>query len=132
MSRYVKTFKFNDGDKDKSNKLMSFCTDDERLLERYKAIWTKIEDSKNNKSNALPFYDHRYITTKIRTYSNKHTNFFGLNVPGDHIDCESFRVISIDSLSIIKYCLQVYLDNCAYKITSKQMTDYLDDNLFED
>ena len=24
-----------------------------------------------------------------------------------------------------------YLDNCAYGISSKQMTDYLDDNLLE-
>ena len=30
---------------DKSNK--SFCIDDEELLEKYKSIWTKIEDLKN-------------------------------------------------------------------------------------
>ena len=41
MSRYVKTFNVKEGDKDKSNKLMSFCIDDERLLEKCKAIWTK-------------------------------------------------------------------------------------------
>ena len=28
-----------------------------------------------------------------------------------------------------KYYLQVYLDNCAYKIANKQMTNYLDENL---
>ena len=27
---------------------------------------------------------------------------------------------------------QVYLDNCAFKIVNKQMTDYLDENRFED
>ena len=42
MSGYVKTFKFKDGDKDKNNKLMSFHIDDEKLLEKYKATWTKI------------------------------------------------------------------------------------------
>ena len=31
-----------------------------------------------------------------------------------------------------KYYLEVYLDNCAYKIVNKQMTDYLDQNVFED
>ena len=46
MSGYVKTFKFKEGDKDKSNKLMSFRLDDEKLLEKYKATWTKIEDLK--------------------------------------------------------------------------------------
>ena len=83
----------------------------------------------------LPVYDDRYIKTKIRTYGDKvYTNFRGLNVPEDDIECESFPVISIDSLLLYenKYYLQVYLDNCPYKIINKQMTDYLDENLFED
>ena len=37
MSRYVKTFK-KDGDKDQNNKLLSFCINDEKLLEKYKTI----------------------------------------------------------------------------------------------
>ena len=41
-SGYVKTFKVNEGD----NKFMSFCIDDQKLLEKYKTIWTKIEDLK--------------------------------------------------------------------------------------
>ena len=55
-------------------------------------------------------------------------------MPEDDIECESFTVISIDSLLIYEnnYYLQVYLDNCVYKIVNKEMTDYLDDNLFED
>ena len=44
ISGYVMTFKVKEGDKDKSNKLMSFCIDDEKLLEKFKAIWTKIKD----------------------------------------------------------------------------------------
>ena len=47
ISGYVKTLKVKDGDKDKNNKLISFRIDDEMLLEKYKAIWTKIEDLKN-------------------------------------------------------------------------------------
>ena len=53
MSGYVKTVKVKEGDKDKS-KLMSFCIDDEKLLEKYKAILTKIEDLKKIELNALP------------------------------------------------------------------------------
>ena len=30
----------------KNNKLTSFRTDDEKLLEKYKTIWTKIEQQK--------------------------------------------------------------------------------------
>ena len=123
MSGYVETFKNKDGDKDKSNKLIPFLTDDEELKENYEAIWTKIEDFKNIELNALLVYDDRYIKVNIRTYNNKvYTNFCGLNVPEDDIECESFTVLSTDSLLVYenKYYLQVYLDNCAYKIANKQ------------
>ena len=61
---------------------MSFRIDNEKLLEKYKAIWTKIEDLKNIKLIALPVYDDRYIKTKIRTFGDKvYTNFHGLNMP---------------------------------------------------
>ena len=82
MKGYVKAFK--DGDKDKNNKLMSFCIDDEKLLEKHEAIWTKIEDLKNLELHALPVYDDKCIKTKIRKYGHKvYTNFRGLNVPED-------------------------------------------------
>ena len=67
MSRSVKIFKVKEREKDKSNKLMSFRTDNEKLLKNYKAIWTKIEDLKNIELNALTVYDDRYKQTKIRT-----------------------------------------------------------------
>ena len=75
---------------------MSFCINDKKLLEKYKAIWTKLEDLKNIELNSLPVYDDRYIKTKIRNYGDKfYTNSQGLNVPEDDIECESFTVISI-------------------------------------
>ena len=122
MNGYAKTFNV-------------FPIDDEKLSEKYNAIWTKTEDLKNIKLNALPVYDYRYIKTKMRTFSDKvYTNFRGLNVPEDNIECESFTVISIDFLLVFdkKYYLHVYLDNCAYKTVNKQMADFLDENLFED
>ena len=58
-------------------------------------------------------------------------------MPEEGIECESFTVISftvIDYLLVYenKYDLHVYLDNCAYRISVKQIRDYLDDSLFED
>ena len=46
MSGYVKIFKAKGGDKNKNSKLMSLCIDDDKLLEKYETIWTKIEDLK--------------------------------------------------------------------------------------
>ena len=131
MRGYVKTIKAED----RMNKLMSSRIDDDKLLEKYKSIWIKIEDLKNIKLNALSVYDDRYTKTKIRTYGGKvYINFGGLNVPEDDIEFESFAIISIDSLLVYesKYYSQVYLDNCANKIANKQRTNYLDENLFED
>ena len=42
MSGCVKAFKV----KGKNNKLISLNINDEKLLEKYKTIWTKIEDLK--------------------------------------------------------------------------------------
>ena len=84
MSGYVKRFKVKEGD----NKLISFRIDDEKQLEKCKAIWTKIEDLKNIELNALPICDDRNIKTKIRTYGYKvYSNFRGLNVSEDDIEC---------------------------------------------
>ena len=61
MSGYVKTFKDNSEDKNKINKLMNLCIDDHKLLEKYKTIWTMIENLKSIELNALSIYDDRYI-----------------------------------------------------------------------
>ena len=56
---YVKTFKVKYGNKDKNNKVMSFGIHDEKLLQKYKATWTKTGDLKNITWNALTVYDDR-------------------------------------------------------------------------
>ena len=77
---------------------MYFCINDEKLLEKYKIIWATTEDLQNIELNALPVYDDRYIKSKIKTYCNKvYSNFRGLNVPEDDIECKLFRV----SLSVL-------------------------------
>ena len=56
--------KFKLEKKNKNNKLISFGINDEKLMEKYKAIWARMEDLKNIELNALPVYDDRYIQTK--------------------------------------------------------------------
>ena len=78
---------------------MPFRIDDEKLLEKYKVIWNKIEDLKNIDLNALPVYDDIYIKIKIKTCNGKvYTNVHGLNLLEDYIKCGSFTVIYIDLL----------------------------------
>ena len=62
------------------------------------------------------------MKTKIRAHGDKvYIKFRDLNVPEDDMECESFRIISIDYLLVYdkKYYLQVYLYNFTYKIVNK-------------
>ena len=55
----------------------------------------------------------------MRAYGDKvYTNFCGLNVPEYGVQCESSTSISIEFLLNYenKFFLQVYLNNCAYRI----------------
>ena len=77
MSGHGKIFKV----KDKSNKFISFHINDEKLLVKYKIIWSKIERLKNIELNALSVYDDEYMKNKRRPYTDKvYTNSRGVNV----------------------------------------------------
>ena len=53
-----------DGDKVKNKKLLSFSINGQKLLEKYKTIWTNVEDLKNIELNALSVYDDWHIKQK--------------------------------------------------------------------
>ena len=75
--------------------------------------------------NTLPVYDYRYIKTKIKVCGDTfYTMFCNLDVLEDCLECESFTFSSVDSLLV--YESRYYL-----QVSEKQITDYLDDNLFE-
>ena len=76
---YVKMFKYIDGEEKKNKKLISFRIHDYKLLEKFKTIWIKIEDSKKkNELDVLQVYNVRYIKARIRT--KVYTNFRCLNM----------------------------------------------------
>ena len=55
----------------------------------------------------------------MKTYGKKvYTNFLGSNVPENRVESEPFTAMFIDSFFAYesKYNLQLYSDNCAYKI----------------
>ena len=45
---------------------MYFSVNDEKLLEKYKIIWTTIEDLKIIEFGSLPVYDNTYVKPKIK------------------------------------------------------------------
>ena len=99
-SGYVKTFKGKDRDKDKKkkNKLIPFCVDDGKMLEKDKTIWSQIKDFQNIELNTLPVYGDIFIKTNIRKDSdNVYTNFCVSNKAEDGVECVSFTIISFNS-----------------------------------
>ena len=49
---------------------MSFHIKDNNFLEKYKAIWIKVNDWKNVALNALPVYDDKYIKNNNILWQN--------------------------------------------------------------
>ena len=99
MSAYVKIIWDKDGDKDKNknNELTSSRLDNNKLLEKYKTIWTKTEVLKIIELNALQIQGGRYIESKIRRDGDKvYTNIHSLDMPHDGLECESVTIASID------------------------------------
>ena len=59
--------------------MTSFHLNDEKLLKKYKAIWTKIEDLENMNLNVLHVSDEFKRRTKIKTFGDKvYTSFRSL------------------------------------------------------
>ena len=80
---------------------MSFCMDDEMVLEKYKTIRIKTEDLQNIEVNALSNYDEMYIKAKIRTFGDNFWNSSReLNALEGDIECEVFTIFFTDSLFV--------------------------------
>ena len=80
------------------------------------------------------FFIYLYAKIKIKVYDDKfNTISWDLHVPEIRVIGELFTVFSIDSLLVYekKHYLEVYLDNCAYKIVNTEMIDYLDGKSFK-
>ena len=134
MNRYGKMFKDKNGDKNENNKLMYLHIDDDKLLEKYKTNSIKIKDLKDIELDNLPAQNDKYINTKIRTHDDKvYTILKDQMCQEMEQNVVSFTVPSIDSLLVYdrRYYLQVYSNNCAYKIIDEQKIDYLEGNPFE-
>ena len=75
-------------------KNMSFKIEDESVFLKYTEIWNKIKNSLNVKFHSQPFYDGKYIKTKVRT---------GNEIPTERNWCICIAAMCIDSvLRVVK------------------------------
>ena len=110
-----------------------FFTNNNEFLERYTAIWEKINDLVNEKFDSNPIYNSKYINTKIRSYNNDIiTNFRNIDNKNNKLPEKSkpykcVSLISLDSIIKIikKYYPQTLLQECVYKLINKKVENII-------
>ena len=114
-------------------KKMSFFTDNNEFLERYTAIWEKINNLVNKKFDSDPIYNNNYINTKIRSCNNDiKTNFRNINnknnkLPEKNKPYKCVSLISSDSIikTNKKYYPQTLLQERVYKLINKKVENII-------
>ena len=76
----------------------------------------------------MPVYDEKYIKAKVREFNVViKTNFLGDEVPKENEQYSCISCITIDSVMRMekKSYLQVYLEECKYRMKKKKMTKFI-------
>ena len=128
MTGYIKYF-------ENGGKNMSFVIKDDDVLDKYNEIWDKIKETLSIKFHSAPVYDEKYIKAKVREFNGAiKTNFLGDKMPKEieHYTC--IVCITIDSVMRMekKNYLQVYLEECKYKIKKTKMTKFIEAEIKSD
>ena len=77
------------------------------------------------KFHSIPVFDEKYIKAKVREFNGViKTNFLSDEVPKENEHYTCIACISIDSVMRMekKNYLQVYLEECKYRIKKTKMT----------
>ena len=128
MSGYIKYF-------ENGGKNMSFLIKDDEVWDKYDKIWDVIKNKLNIKFHSEPVYEYKYLKAKVREFDGViKTNFLGNEVPKENMHFTCIACITIDSVMRIntKNHLQVYLEECKYRIKKIQMSRFINAELKSD
>ena len=87
------------------------------------------------KINSEPVYKHKYLKVKVREFNGViKTNFLGNDMPKENMHYTCIACITIDSVMRMdkKNYLQVYLEECKYKIKKTQIPRFINTELDSD
>ena len=116
----------------KQRKNMSFIIKDDDVLDKYNEIWDKIKETLSIKFHSKPVYDERYIKAKVREFSGViKTKILGDEVPKENEHYTCIACITIDFVMRMekKNYLQVYLEECKYRMKKTKMTKFIEAEL---
>ena len=125
MTGYIKYF-------ENGGKNMSFVIKDDDVLDKYNEIWDKIKETLSIKFHSMPVYDEKYIKAKVREFNGViKTNFLGDEVPKENEHYTCIACITIDSVMRMekKNYLQVYFEECKYRMTKTKMNKFIEAEL---
>ena len=114
---------------------MSFFIKDDEMEGKYDEIWDVIKTKLNIRFHSKPVYDQKYLKAKVREFDVKiKTNFLGDNLPKEYGHYTCIACITIDSVMRMekKNYLQVYLEECKYKIKKSKMVQLRNTQLKSD
>ena len=84
------------------------------------------------KFHSKPVYEYKYLKTKVREYDGViKTNFLGKGIPKENMHYTGIAYITIDSVIKMdeRYFLQVYLEECKYRIKKIHMSRFINAEL---
>ena len=115
----------------KRRKNMSFVIKDDDVLDKYNKTWDKIIEKFSIKFYSTPVYDEKYIKAKLQEFNGViKINFLGDEVPEEIEYYTCIACITIDSvMKTEKNYLQVYLEECKYRMKKTKMTKLIEAEL---
>ena len=125
INGYIKYF-------ENGGKNMSFLIKDDEVWDKYDKIWDVTKNNLNIKFHSEPVYEYKYLKAKVREYNGEiKTNFLNNGMPKENIHYSCIACIAVDSVINFnkKNDLQVYLEECKYKIKKPKIPKFIKNEL---
>ena len=97
-------------------------------MDKYNEIWEKRKETLSIEFHSMPVYDKKYIKAKVREFNGViKTKYLSDEVPKENMHYTCIACITIDSVMRMekKSYLQVYLEECKYRMKKKKMTKFI-------
>ena len=128
MNEYIKYF-------ESGGKNMFFLIKNDEVCEKYEEIWNVIKNKLGIKFHGEPIYEKKYLKAKLREFEGEiKTNFLDNGTPKGNMYYICIACIAIDTVMKMnkRNYLQVYLEECKYKIKETQMPRFINVKLESD
>ena len=102
------------------------------MWEKYDKIWDIIKNIVGIKFHSEIVYEFKYLKAQVTEFGGViKTNFLGNNMPKENMYYTCIACITIDPVLKIdkKSHLQVYLEECKYRVKKMQMSRFINTEL---